>query len=134
MRMLATADLHGNHASDRRRSAVAARCGVQAIVLAGELLGAPRGFPSIVGSHPADGAAMVDIHDQIHRCFDREENRLLRRRLDELVADLVDRDDERLREPGAELGAQVRDVRVHGAGRDPQILVDAPDLLEQLLA
>ena len=36
--------------------------------------------------------------------------------------------------PGAELGAQVRDVRVDRAGRDAQLLVDAPDLLEQLLA
>ena len=56
------------------------------------------------------------------------------RRLHELVAHLVHRDDERLLEARAQLAAQVRDVGVHGARRHPQLLVHAPDLLEQLLA
>src|SRR5258706_4390792 len=55
-------------------------------------------------------------------------------RLDELVAHLVHGDDEGLLEALSELGAQVRDVGVHGARGDAEILVHAPDLLEQLFA
>src|SRR5215831_18144013 len=54
--------------------------------------------------------------------------------LDELVPDLVHRHDERLRKARAQLGAQIGHVRVHGARGDSEVLVDAPDLLEQLLA
>lgn len=64
MRILASADIHGNHDFYQSLLEISARHDAQALILAGDLLGYPAGF---AGAEEAQRADAVDILMQLER-------------------------------------------------------------------
>ncbi|MDH3215161.1 MAG: hypothetical protein OEN01_02585 [Candidatus Krumholzibacteria bacterium] len=62
MRLLASADLHGDHEIYKWLVGVATEKGADVVVLAGDLLGAPSGFDSIEESQR--GVVDIGVMDQ----------------------------------------------------------------------
>src|SRR5512140_2607380 len=75
MRLLAASDLHGNRTMFRALPSIARERGVDAVVLAGDLLGSPKGHTSEEEAQRADAAMIIDalglfhIHGHIHEAF-----------------------------------------------------------------
>lgn len=65
MRILAMSDLHGNHEIYERIPGLTDRHRADALVLAGDLLGAAPGFTSIEDAQEADAAAILPILQRV---------------------------------------------------------------------
>jgi Icc-related predicted phosphoesterase len=61
VRILASADIHGNHRFYRRLLEIALGHGAQALVLAGDLLGYPAGFAGVEEAQRADAANILGL-------------------------------------------------------------------------
>lgn len=61
MRILASADIHGNHRFYQRLLKIAGQHDAQAVILAGDLLGYPAGFAGAEEAQRADAASIVDL-------------------------------------------------------------------------
>lgn len=61
MRILASADLHGNPPFYRRLLEIGERDGAQAIILAGDLLGYPAGFDNAEAAQKADAVNIIGL-------------------------------------------------------------------------
>ena len=63
MRILGMSDLHGHHEVYRAIPELVREHAVEAVILAGDLLGAPDGFETIEAAQHADAEAIVEILD-----------------------------------------------------------------------
>ena len=73
MRILAMSDLHGHHEVYRAIPDLVRRHAVEAVILAGDLLGVPEGYETIEAGQRADAEAIVGIlaglPAPVHNCF-----------------------------------------------------------------